>query len=81
MNLCHVVLIHSYSQFSRDPAARPMLATHTLVFALGAFLSLPQTILGGLVQSQSLVFPPEIDATANLDNIRQIFTDSYAVYK
>jgi len=58
-----------------------MLAIHTLVFALGAFLSLPQTILGGLVQSQSLEFPPEIDATANQDTIKQIFTDSYAVYK
>jgi len=58
-----------------------MLAIHTLVFALGAFLSLPQTILGGLVQSQNLNFPPEIDATANLNNIKQIFADSYAVYK
>lgn len=58
-----------------------MLATHTFVFALGAFLSLPQTILGGLVQSQSLVFPPQIDTTANQNTLRQIFTDSYAVYK
>ena len=58
-----------------------MLATHTLVFALGAFLSLPQTILGGLVQSQNLVFPSEIDVTANLNTVKQIFTDSYAVYK
>ena len=58
-----------------------MLATHTFVFALGAFLSLPQTILGGLVQSQTLVFPPQIDATANQNTLRQIFTDSYAVYK
>ena len=74
--------IHSYLPTSpRDPAARPMLATHTLLFALGAFLSLPQTILGGLVQSQTLAFPPDIDATANLKNIKQIFTDSYAVYE
>ena len=58
-----------------------MLVTHTLVFALGAFLSLPQTILGGLVQSQNLVFPPAINVTANQNNIKQIFTDSYTVYK
>jgi mannosyl-oligosaccharide alpha-1,2-mannosidase len=58
-----------------------MLATYTLVFALGAFLSLPPTILAGLVQSPFLEFPPQIDATANQNNIRQIFTESYAVYK
>jgi hypothetical protein len=61
-----------------------MLATHTLIFALGAFfLSLPQTIQvhGGLVQSQSLAFPPEVDAPGNLIRIKQIFTESYAVYE
>ena len=56
-----------------------MLATHTLVFALGAFLSLPQTILGGLVQSQKLVLPA--DASANRDRVKQIFTESYALYE
>ena len=58
-----------------------MLATHTLVFAFGAFLSFPHTILGGLVQSQSLSFPPEVDAPGNQDRIKQIFTDSYGIYE
>ncbi|KAF8814729.1 alpha-mannosidase 1 [Phlegmacium glaucopus] len=57
-----------------------MLVTHTFIFALGAFLSLPQTILGGLVQSQDLVFPSPIDATKNRDAVKKIFTDSYGVY-
>jgi mannosyl-oligosaccharide alpha-1,2-mannosidase len=56
-----------------------MLATHTLVFALGAFLSLPQTIFGGLVQNQNLVLPS--DATVNKDTVKKLFTDSYSVYK
>jgi len=58
-----------------------MLATHTFVFALGAFLSLPQTILGGLVQSPSLAFPPQINAADCKNTVKQIFTDSYGVYK
>ena len=58
-----------------------MLATHTLVFALGAFLSLPQITLGGLVQVPNLALPSSSNAAANQNAIRQIFTDSYAVYQ
>lgn len=56
-----------------------MLAIHTLVFALGAFLSLPQTTLGGPVQCQNLVL--SADAEQNKKTVKQLFTDSYAVYK
>jgi len=58
-----------------------MLATHTFVFALGAFLSLPQSILGGLVQNQHLEFPSPANATTYRDAVKKIFTDSYGVYQ
>ena len=58
-----------------------MLATHTLVFALGAFLSLPQTILCGPVQDPSLAFPPQINTADYKNTVKQIFTDSYGVYQ
>ncbi|KDR80124.1 hypothetical protein GALMADRAFT_61912 [Galerina marginata CBS 339.88] len=56
-----------------------MLAVHTLVFALGAFLSLLQVTLGHLVQKPGLVVPP--DNAKYKEDVKKIFTDSYSAYK
>ncbi|KIJ99934.1 glycoside hydrolase family 47 protein [Laccaria amethystina LaAM-08-1] len=56
-----------------------ILPTSTLVFALGAFLSLPSASLGGLVQKQGLAVPPAYGS--HQGEVKQIFLDSYNAYK
>jgi len=56
-----------------------ILSTPTLVFALGAFLSLPSATLGGLVQKQGLAVPPAYGS--HQGEVKQIFLDSYNAYK
>lgn len=56
-----------------------ILPTPTLVFALGAFLSLPSTTLGGLVQKQGLAVPPAYGS--HQGEVKRIFLDSYNTYK
>ena len=51
----------------------------TLIFALGAFLSLPSATLGGLVQKQGLAVPPAYGS--HQGEVKQIFLDSYNAYK
>ncbi|KAH9478544.1 putative mannosyl-oligosaccharide alpha-1,2-mannosidase 1B [Psilocybe cubensis] len=56
-----------------------MVAYHTFIFALGAFLSLPQDVCANYVQKQGLVAPPQ--ASQYKDAVKAMFTDSYSVYK
>lgn len=56
-----------------------ILPTPTLLFALGAFLSLPSATLGGLVQKQGLAVPPAYGS--HQGEVKQIFLDSYNAYK
>ena len=55
-------------------------AIYTFVFALGACLSfIPTALAVGLVQKPDLVVPPEY--TSQKDEIRKMFSESYAFYK